>query len=201
MKKEVEDVKNFRFVLSEGNTVLYERMFDGTNVSPFTRNSVDIRSLVSPIINKLQELLSTKKPNTQYTLTPTKKIDFLKYQSQIIKSYSIDKQHSLLYLPKEKERMDGRKGGVECKFGLYINEHPIIERLFYVYGFNPKIKWSTDLVFECNKIVEEIEDFIIEKDQKNIWDDYILITRGGMSIIDVRELPQESRKRKVGYLS
>ena len=50
--------------------------------------------------------------------------------------------------------------GVECKLVLYINEYPIIERLFYVDNFNPIARWSIDLLNACNNISDTIEDQI-----------------------------------------
>ena len=49
--------------------------------------------------------------------------------------------------------------GVECKIGLYVNDNPIVERLFYVDRFNPDVRWSVDIV-EC---VVDITNQIFEK--------------------------------------
>ena len=35
--------------------------------------------------------------------------------------------------------------GVECKFGLYINNNPIVERKFYVDNYNPACRFSTEI--------------------------------------------------------
>jgi hypothetical protein len=51
----------------------------------------------------------------------------------------------------------------------------IIFRLFYVDGFNPLARWSTDLTNDVIEISDNILKHIKKTDVKNMWDDYDLI--------------------------
>lgn len=83
--------------------------------------------------------------------------------------------------------------GVECKIGFYINNKPIVERLFYVDGFNPVARWSFDLIYVLGEVTDTIFNQIKKNDIKNMWDDYDLINIRGLSINQIRELSPSSR--------
>jgi len=197
--EEMDYRKTFKFVLYQGDVVLYEKVFEGENISPFTRNSIDIRKRSYRIIRELQSFLSSKQPNTIYSVGD-KNYDFYKYRTSIINSYRSKYGWDVAtfdYKPEIDTKKVGDKefGGVPCMFGLYINDNPIIERKFYVEGFNPTVRWSVDLVETLNSIVDGIEREIIETDVGNMWDDNDIITRTGMTINQVRELSNWDRKR------
>jgi hypothetical protein len=90
--------------------------------------------------------------------------------------------------------------GVECKIGLYINDKPIVERIFYVDGFNPVARWSVDVVDAVVEIAEAIENKIKKSDIKNMWDDYDLINIRGLSINQIRELSPINRNEMLRKL-
>ena len=83
---------------------------------------------------------------------------------------------------------------MECKIGFYINENPIVERIFYVDGFNPIARYSLDIVDAVREITREIRAKILASDEKNMWDDYDLINHRGMSINQIRELSTAKRE-------
>lgn len=195
--EELDFNKDFRFVLQQNDVTLYERIFDANVISPITRNYIDIRRDLYDIIKDVQELLSEDLFETDFVFEEDS-YNFLKEYKKELRKYPKNIQKELIYNPEisVKEIDDGRVlRGVNCRFGLYINENLIVERYFYVENFNPECRWSLSLIDGMNKITERIYDSIINKDKKNIWDDYNIINRTGMTISQVRELSQRDRNR------
>jgi len=208
-----ENNNMFRFSLYQENVLLCEKMFDADQFNPFTRYSIDIRDILPRAITKLQKILS--KRNYDVTIEVGRKdlnvvgdenyaYDLFNYHQSIINSYPQHYRNEMHYNPQPVVQQIDNKviRGVECKIGLYINENPIVERMFYVNGFNPVARWSVDLT---NTVVE-ISDIIFEKikknDIKNMWDDYDLINYQGLSINQIRELSPSKREemlRKFRY--
>ena len=50
--------------------------------------------------------------------------------------------------------------GVECKIRLYINDKLIVERDFYVKGFNPVARYSYDVTNAVREISDSIRRII-----------------------------------------
>lgn len=183
----------FKFSLCQEDVILCEKIFDADLYNPFTRYSIDIRDLLPQAITKFQRVLSKKQydvsvevgSNVEYELFEhykksayDKKVgEFFKYNPEI-KEYSID---------------DKVIKGVECKLGLYINENPIVERIFYVDGFNPVSRFSVDVTYEVFEMVERIKESIKRSDINNMWDDYDMINKRGLSINQIRELSPYKR--------
>jgi hypothetical protein len=163
----------FCFSLYQEKILLGEKIFDADQFNPFTRYSIDIRDILPQIISKLQKTLSKK----SYEII-TSVIDETQYNPQPI-------------IQKIEEKVIK---GVECKIGLYINDNPIVERLFYVDGFNPLARWSTDLTNDIVEISDNILNHIKKTDVKNMWDDYDLINRKGLTINQIRELSPAKRE-------
>ena len=90
--------------------------------------------------------------------------------------------------------------GVECKIGFYINNKPIVERMFYVDGFNPIARWSVELIDEVCDTANIIKNKILHTDVKNMWDDYDLINIKGLSITQIRELSPSKREEMLRRL-
>jgi hypothetical protein len=194
--EELDFNKDFRFVLQQEDVILYEKMFDANVISPITRNYIDIRGELYGIIKRIQNLLSKRIYQTGVRFD-NQHYDFYEYNKNQIKKYPKHIQKDLIYSPDiSVKEIDNRTlRGVSCKFGLYINENLIVERFFYVENFNPDCRWSVNLVDEMNEITQEIYDDIIKKDKRNIWNDYDIINRTGMTISQVREMPQRDRNR------
>jgi hypothetical protein len=198
----------FRFALYQGKILLCEKIFDADKFNPFTRYSIDIRDILPRAITKLQKTLSKKKydimydagrvnPNDKVSEDPERVIyDLFHYNQNIIESYPQHMRCDLRYNPQPIVQQIEEKTirGVECKIGFYINENPIVERLFYVDGFNPVARYSIDVVDAVVEIAGSIRSKIILNDQKNMWDDYDLINIRGLSINQVRELSPSKRE-------
>jgi hypothetical protein len=195
----------FKFVLYQGDIILCEKMFDGDKFNPFTRYSIDIRDILPKIITKLQKVLSKKKYDVVIEVgrkdqtvleSENHSYDLYHHTQKIIDSYPQQIRNDLRYNPQSIIQQIENKTikGVECKIGFYINENPIVERLFYVDGFNPVVRWSLDIVNTVSEISDSILDKIKKSDIKNMWDDYDLINGLGLSINQIRELSSHKRE-------
>lgn len=182
----------FKFSLYQEDTLLGERMFDADQFNPFTRYSIDIRDILPRAMSRLQRTLSKK----SYTTRVDENLDLYNYNHALINSYPRKYREDMLYNPKSitYKIEDKTIKGVECKIVLYINDKTIVERMFYVDGFNPVARWSLDIIDVINEITETIEEKIIKTDIVNTWDDYDLINLGGMNITQIRELPLFKRR-------
>jgi hypothetical protein len=193
MTNEKENNNAFRFVLTQGNVLLCETTFDADKFNPFTRYSINIRDILPRAITKLQKTLSKNNYNTQ---AEHGNYELYTYVRDIMNSYPQQIKHDLKYNPQPIVQQIEEKTirGVECKIGFYINENPIVERIFYVDGFNPIARWSVDIVDATREITREIRAKIVASDEKNMWDDYDLINYKGMSINQIRELSTGKRE-------
>jgi hypothetical protein len=215
---EKEFNNKFRFALYQGNILLCEKAFDADVFNPFTRYSIDIRDILPRAITKLQKTLSKKK--YYYTTIDCGRIDVTKEDSgRCIYGLYAHHQHIIDTYPKE-IRSDLRYNpavvtqqvedyitkevktirGVECKIGFYINDNPIVERIFYVDGYDPIARWSTDVTDAVIEVANSIFDKIKICDIKNMWDDYDLINIRGLSINQIRELSTFKREELLGRI-
>lgn len=202
---EKEYNNTFKFTLSQGNLLLCEKIFDADKFNPFTRYSIDIRDILPRAITKLQKVLSKKKYDIIFDVgrkDQTKEnsenysYDLYHHVQNIIDSYPQLIKNDLRYNPQTivQQIEDKTIRGVECKIGLYINENPIVERIFYVDGYNPVARWSVDVVNSVVEISDSIYEKIKGSDIKNMWDDYDLINTRGLSINQIRELSFPKRE-------
>lgn len=180
---------NFKFVLYQGEDVITERIFTADNFNPVVRYSVDIRSMIPSIIQRLQKTLSRKNLNFK-----DHNYDFLElYKDQA----SLEKPEFNSKLTKPvvvKQNFSGKTiRGVECKFGLYINDNPIVERKFYVDNYNPASRFSLEIVSIVNEVCEEIFDSLKDNDVNHMWGDYVLINTYGLYVNQIRELSNQKR--------
>lgn len=183
----------FRFSLYQDTVLLGERVFSADDFNPITRNFIDIKVILPRIIRNLQKSLS--KRNYDTTLKYGDKIDLYLYHKNQISSYPMNVQDTLRYNPQPiiQHIEDKVIRGVECKIGFYINNKPIVERLFYVDGFNIIARWSVDLISEIIYSTHIIKEHIKKSDVVNMWDDYDLINHLGLTINQIRELSQQKR--------
>jgi hypothetical protein len=193
---EKEYNNTFRFALYQGNVLLCEKIFDADKFNPFTRYSINIREILPRAITKLQKTLSKKKYDIIFDCGNNAYYDLYHYTQNLIDSYPQKFKNDLRYSPQAivQQIEDKTIRGVECKIGFYINENPIVERLFYVDGFNPVARWSLDVVEAVVEITNRIFEHIKSSDIKNMWDDYDLINVRGMSINQIRELSTGKRE-------
>lgn len=186
--------ENVETVFNE-EVLLVEKVFDADVFNPFTRYSIDIRDILPHSITKLQKLLSKRNYDTSLDVGNDVSIDFKTYNNALIKSYRNDWKKGLWYSPKsQRQVIDGKViKGVPCRLGLYINDNPIVERIFYVDNFNPVVRYSMDVVYAVIDIVDEIFMQIRDSDVKNMWDDYDLINKKGYNINQIREMSHSKR--------
>lgn len=190
---EIENINNFKFALTQGDAVLFQRVFDGNQFSLHTRSYIDIRKILPSSINQLQKVLSKNGYNTKLSvegdkITTEGKLIKGKYYNLFgeyikdIDSFPANMRKELEYNPESvsfKVNANTPRGiesmtirGVECKIALYRNDLPIVERLFYVDRFNPIARWSVDLTTACEYIVDDIFNIITRSDISYLWSEY-----------------------------
>lgn len=195
-EKEYSNV--FRFSLYQENVLLGEKIFDADQFNPFTRYSIDIREILPKSITKLQKVLSKRSYITEFS----ENLDFYRYNQKMIGLYPQEYRKDMYYNPQSIVQQIEEKTikGVECKIGFYINDKPIVERMFYVDGFNPVARWSMDLIDVVCEVSDAIFNQIRRNDIKNMWDDFDLINKKGMSINQIRELSPHKREEMLRKL-
>jgi len=188
-EKEYSNV--FKFSLYQENILLVEKVFDADQFNPFTRYSIDIRDILPKAIIRLQKILSKRNYETEINAD----LDLFQYHQKMINTYPQHYRTDMRYNPQPIVQQIEEKviRGVECKIGFYINDKPIVERLFYVDGFNPVARWSVDLTDVVVEIADTIFYQIKRNDIKNMWDDYDLINIKGLSINQIREFSTAKR--------
>jgi hypothetical protein len=189
----------FRFTLYQENLILGEKIFDANQFNPFTRYSIDIREILPRAITTLQKTLSKRNYETEIT---DDMFDMYRYNQKMISLYPQEYRKEMYYNPQPiiQQIEDKTIRGVECKIGFYINDKPIVERIFYVDGFNPVARWSVDLTNVVVMITDTIFNQIKKNDIKNMWDDYDLINIRGLSINQIRELSPIKREEMLRKL-
>jgi len=212
-EKEYSNV--FRLALHQGKVVdgdfqtevlLCEAMFDADKFNPFTRYSIDVRDILPKAITRLQKTLSRRSYDVvaevgRVNLSDNSEdaamheYDLYGYHQKMINLYPKEWRNGMRYNPQSVVQHIEHKTirGVPCKVGLYINENPIVEREFYVDGFNTVARQSLDIKYVVTEIAETIETKIKKNDIRNMWDDYDLINYRGLSINQIRELHPAKR--------
>lgn len=204
----------FKFSVYQQDVLLCEKIFDADQFNPFTRYSINIRDILPRIITKLQKMLSRKSYDVQLEIgrvditdkdSPFLTYDVFGHHQRMINSYPREWREAMRYKPNmvvqriEEQVIRGQKieaktiRGVECKLGLYINDHPIVERMFYVDGYNTVARHSVDLLELVTDTADFISNQIKKSDIRNMWDDYDLINHMGLSINRIRELHPAKR--------
>ena len=193
---EKEYNNTFRFVLTQGNVLLCAKCFEADKFNPFTRYSIDIRDILPRAITKLQKTLSKKKYDIMLDCGNDTTYDMYHFAQDLIDSYPQQYRCDMRYAPQAIVQQIEEKTirGVECKIGFYINDNPIVERTFYVDGFNPVARYSVDIVDAVCEITDDIFGKIKNNDIRNMWDDYDLINIKGMTINQIRELSTGKRE-------
>ncbi len=186
--KEKTQTNNFKFILYQGKEVVVEKIFDADVFNPIIRYSVDIREYIPTIIQNLQRVMSRR--NLSYD---DYNYNFLEEYNNLIDFYHVD--DNKLSKPTYVKYNYGNKTikGVECKFGLYINNNPIVERKFYVDNYNPASRFSTEIIEIVNEISDEIYNSLKGLDVDHMWNDYTLINTYGLYVNQIRELSKNRR--------
>ena len=218
---EKENTNVFRFSLYQEEILLAEKLFEADVFNPFTRYSIDVRDILPKAITKLQKMLSKRnydviaevgRKNIDNENSDEYIYDFFGYHQHMISLYPKEWRADMRYYPQSitqeievsfpfsKEAEKKIIHGVPCKVGLYINENPIVEREFFVDGFNPVCRQSLDVIDTVIEIADQIFNKIKKNDIQNMWDDYDLINYKGLSINQIRELSPYLRKEMLRKL-
>lgn len=185
---------NFKFGLYLRGEKIFEKIFSADIYNPVVRYSVDIRERIPSIIESIQNVLQSKELTFEDFFGHNTK----NYYKHICK---INRMHPIkLFVPvnytkdrdgQQKTKFQGK--GTEFKFGVYINQSPIVERNFYVDNYNPESRFSNELTEVLNSIVDYFTSYLLKSDVNHMWNDYDLINIYELKIQQVRELPKEKR--------
>ena len=206
-KESKENSNVFRFSLHQGETLLCEKIFDADQFNPFTRYSIDVRDILPRAITRIQKTLSRRGYDVMLETGKNddgemQTYDLFGYRQDMINTYPREWRNDMRYNPQAVVQKIEEKTirGVPCKIGLYINENPIVEREFYVDGFNSVALVSLNIVNVVTNIAESMESKIKRNDVRNMWDDYDLINYRGLTINQIRELHPAKRAEMVRRL-
>lgn len=198
MSSEKKHENVFKFgIYQNGDTVL-ERIFSADYFNPVVRYSVDIRDTIPSLISRLQKVLSRRNLTFKIDVGNDMSYDILQNYKKQLRLYEKMIQNKLERPQITTQVINGKTiKGVECKFGLYINDKPIVERNFYVDNYNPASRFSFEVVDVVNEISEEIFESLKISDVNHMWDYYDLIKVYGLYIHQIRELNELMRKKYI----
>lgn len=173
--------------------IVMERIFSADSYNPVVRYSVDIREKISGIISKLDKTLSRK--NLSYNIQGYNNLLWYNNQLNLDKAKKI-KQSNKLQQPDNVKYFKGSQEfyGVLFRIGLYINNHPIVERDFGVSDYNTSARFSKELLDLFGGIVNDIQTHLYKVDINHMWDDYDIISTYGLNIGQIREITKEKRQ-------
>ena len=188
----------FKFSIYQGKNVIIERIFDADCFNPVIRYSVDIRSMIPDIIQKLQNTLSQKNLSfNKINEDGEVQYNFIKEYQDVCHLFNVNAL-KLKKPPYIKKEINGKIfEGTQCRFGLYINNNPIVERDFQVEDFNPAVRFSYEIVEVTREIVDLIFLHLKDMDVIQLWEDYNLIKVYGFYIIQIRELNYKRRRELI----
>lgn len=205
MSDDKKPENNFKFGLYLRGEKIFERIFSADIYNPVVRYSVDIRDRIPSIIESIQKVLQTDSSKLKFNDYLGEKT--VNYYKRICK---INRMHPIkLFVPATnvKDRDNGQQKlkfpakGTEFKFGLYINQNPIVERNFYVDNYNPEARFSNELPKLLNDIVGYLESYLLRSDVNHMWNDYALIKTYELNIQQVRDLSKDRRKEFLERIS
>lgn len=161
---------NLVFSLYQEDVLLCEKLMDGDLFG----QSIDVRPILPKNIGKLQKVLSKLVYNTKVDVGQGKVYDLIDHKQSFINSFPQEYWDELCYdpTPTTKEIGEWKMSGVECKISLTRNDKLIVERFFYVKGFNPDSRYSTDLVDTVNEFCNDIEKLIKWIDINYMWEEF-----------------------------
>ena len=191
--KQTENV--FKISLYQENNLIIERIFNADIISPAIRTSIDVRSILPSIISKFQKTLSKREYYYEMEIKDDIIYDFLEYKNKMVDLYPQKIRDVINRQPEVKKQVieDKTIKGVEFKFNFHINDNLIVERIFYVNGYNDEVKYSNDISYLINDVANKIYNFLKKNDINHMWEDYALINKYNYTIQQVRELPKMKR--------
>jgi hypothetical protein len=194
----------FKFGLYQADETIIETLFSADVFNPVVRYSVDIREDIFSIIVRLQKALSRRNLSHKIDFGE-KTYDFLGYYKNLLDLQSSNGKSfndKLKLKKRSNQTVNGKTySGVQFKFGLYINDNPIVERDFYVEGYNPSSRFSIELSETVDDIAQEINSKLKDQDTTHMWDDYDLIYTYGLHINQIRDLSNKRRSLMLENIS
>ncbi len=188
----------YRFVLYLNDQVIAEKVFPAYLYNHYTRFNLDIRPISPEIIKSFQHVLSNKDEQIAFDL----------YEYNLLGHY---KEYNDHFLKSESKLVTNPNGKMEngryvnefekFRFVLYINNKHIIERNFSVYNYNPKVRFSVDLVDTFDEAVEKVKGYIKKKDLNNMWEEFTIMNNYNMTVDKIRVLSKEEREKLLSKLS
>lgn len=186
----------FKFGVYQNDSPIVERVFSADVFNPVIRYSVDIRDMIPTIIGRLQKTLSKRNLDCLYDGGNNEYYDLINSYKNTLDGKVPGYVNKLTRPPIVTQTINKKTiSGVECKFGLYINDNPIVERNFYVDNYNPAARFSIDIVEVVNDISIDIHTKLKASDVKHMWGDYDLIKAYGIYIHQIRDLSRDMRKK------
>lgn len=183
----MEQNNYFKFTLNYKGNVLVERIFDADYYNQATRYSIKLQEWNKQIISDFRALLSSYDKDLNFDICG---YDLSKCLKDLLK-FNNDPKIS------EMATLDKKTYNEGFSYTLFINNNIIIEREFNLYNFNINSLFSTNLIELVDEWVYRIKDKIKNNDQNQMWEEYDLMNHYGLSLKDVRELPEENRKKMV----
>lgn len=161
---------NLVFSLYQENVLLCEKIMNGDLFG----QPIDVRPILPKNIGKLQKTLSKTNYNTKISVGEGVSYDLLNHSQAFINSFPEECWDELIYdpMPTTKEIGEWKMSGVECRVSLTKNDRLIVERFFYVKGFNPDSRYSTDLIDTVNEFCDDINKLIKWIDINYMWEDF-----------------------------
>lgn len=188
----------FKFGIYQGGDTILEHIFSADYFNPVVRYSVDIRNTIPSLISRLQKILSRRNLSFKVDVGNDVSYDILQTYKRQLRLYEKPMHNKLERPPVVNQMINGKNiRGVECKFGLYINNNPIVERNFYVDQYNPASRFSSEIVEVVTDISDEIFESLKKQDVNHMWNDYDLIKIYGLYIHQIRELDEHKRSQYI----
>lgn len=172
----------FKFGIYTNSDTIIERIFSADQWNPVVRYAVDIRELIPSVINRIKKTLS----NSNLT--------YYDHNYNLLDHYEDNSKFLTKGEPNKLGWGNNKSKSEEIKFGLYINNNPIVERSFTVDRYKSSSRFSIEIVELINDIVIDIESHMRDKDISHMWDDFFLINHYNLNIQQVRDLNDTTRK-------
>jgi hypothetical protein len=172
----MEERTYFKFGLYLDNQIISESIFDAEAYNPPTRYTVNIKDMGRDIMSSFRKVLSDQNSRLNFIYGP----------------YNLKNFDYGIQVPEDTTNA--------FKYVLYNNDNTIIERTFSVRNFNPQSIFSTDIVEEVKFWAGRIQNHIKARDNDHMWDEYNLMNRYGLSIVDVRALTVAKRNEMLAKI-
>jgi hypothetical protein len=165
---EVKNKDSFNFVLFLNNEIILNRTFDGGVFEQTTKETINIRDRAKDYIYSFKKSLSSRDNDLSFELSG---YDLLGSYLKLLAINSVDINDSKLKISTSGLIEDGYYVNKDenFKFVLYYKDKSVIERNFYVKDYNPKSRFSVELLETFNDVVYDIESSIKDADMKNIY--------------------------------